>query len=169
MSFSRLLRASAWHLISRESYWHFDRRVGLLDIWYLRFPRAHSLFGSGKWSRQRERAHVNRAQYHYRFRVFNYGTCNSLVRWGLRDIGTSRSVIHTPAVRHIFRTFYHSFFLEYNWAQISWNCCTKKNHSIAANVFVLLLSNTKDAAKEDISGEERISPEIYIYYAASDS
>lgn len=37
--FSRLLGTSAWHLISRKSYWHFDGRPAG-GIWYLRFRRA---------------------------------------------------------------------------------------------------------------------------------
>lgn len=47
--FSRLLRASAWHLISRESYWHFDRRAARYLVFA--FP-ALILLESTEWSRQ---------------------------------------------------------------------------------------------------------------------
>lgn len=50
--FSRLLRASVWHLISRESYWRFDRRPARYLVFA--FPTLIPL-ESSKWSRQHER------------------------------------------------------------------------------------------------------------------
>lgn len=48
--FSRLLRASAWHLISRESYWHFDRRSARYLVFA--FPALIQL-ESSEWSHER--------------------------------------------------------------------------------------------------------------------
>lgn len=78
--FSRLLRASAWHLISRESYWHFDRRSARYLVFA--FPALIQL-ESSEWSHERWTRTTNRII--HCFRVFNY--CNLLFpRGGIRAI-----------------------------------------------------------------------------------
>lgn len=83
--FSRLLRASAWHLISRESYWHFDRRPTRYLVFA--FP-ALILLKSREWSRQRERKWIERCV------ISEYLIIPSLrfsrdERWDLRDMSPS--------------------------------------------------------------------------------
>lgn len=98
MPFSRLLRASAWHLISRESYWHFDRRSAR----YLVFAFSALIqLGSSEWSHERWTRTTNRII--HCFRVFNY--CSLLFpRGGIRAICQS---VYKSALSKIL----HSIFL----------------------------------------------------------
>ena len=69
--FSRLLRASAWHLISRESYWHFDRRPARYPVFAF---LALIQLESSEWSGERWTRTMTRVM--HCFRVFNYWVCS---------------------------------------------------------------------------------------------